>query len=168
MVLVRKTTAKSKDGSAVSVVLTNAEHLLLTSLPEVLRDLLMDPNRSPKIIGRLFPRAFEDPREEEEHRRLIRESMLHERLELLDLFAGSLARTRAKLLRREVDLTLSEVDLWLHVINDYRLLLATLLDVRSNDWFKTPPKSEEEAVHYRLLVVLSHIEEELIAGVSAG
>jgi hypothetical protein len=136
------------------------EMKLLKSLRQRLRHLLLDPNRAPKVIDRLFPAShLKDAKAEAEHRRLVGETMFERRLEALDRFEETLKRADR---HRRLELSAAEADLWLHVLNDIRLVLGTELDIRDNDWRRHPPRSRAEAQSYAFLIKMTILQETML------
>ena len=83
------------DADRILIEVGDDEYQFLAALPSRLREVLLDPDSSPKVIDRLFPPAHEDPMEDAEHRRLLGRSLYHERIEALALYEASLARASA-------------------------------------------------------------------------
>jgi cytochrome P450 len=102
--------------------LSNEERDVLRSLPTQLRQLLADDD--PALI-RLFPTAYsEDPEREEEYRRLMKEELLARRLESLTVVEETVDADR---------LSEEQLNVWMRVINDLRLVLGTILDVSEDE-----------------------------------
>ena len=142
------------------------EYLLLKSLPAKLREVLLDPEGSKKIIDRLFPPTHrDDPEEEAEHRRLLGESLYERRLDHVRRFQEIIARMPDESGLFQIELTLAEADLWLHVINDVRLLLGTDLNIQENDWFEQP-REGDETLKIQMLAALSGIQEVMLGALS--
>lgn len=147
----------------VAVRLSAIERRVLAALPARLRELLLDPATSPRVVDRLFPPAHrDDPAEEAAHRRLIGTSLFEERRQALEEFEKTLTRREGSPIRPAVRLSAAEHRLWLHVINDFRLLLATELDIQDNEWSRRGPKSAEDAGSFQLLLFLSALQEMLL------
>jgi hypothetical protein len=142
------------------------EMKLLLSLRQRLRQLLLDPNRAPKVIDRLFPTShLRDAKAEAEHRRLVGETMFERRLQALELFDQTLKRADR---HRRLELSASEADLWLHVLNDIRLVLGTELDIRDNDWRAHPVRNREEVQSYQTLVAITVLQESILEALGGG
>lgn len=147
----------------IRIWLDRVELGMIEGLSDRLRELLLDPNEAPRIVDRLFPPAFkDDPVAEDEHRRLVGSTLLEQRLESLREFDETLARSRDRLARGRFDLEGGEPHLWLHVINDMRLLLATQLDIKDNGWSEAGPQREEDAENFMLLLRLSDLQQHLL------
>jgi hypothetical protein len=147
----------------VLVSLHPAEQQMLVNLRQSVRHALTHPQESEKILARLFPITHrEDPDEEREHRRLLGESMLESRLEALDRFEATLHRATPKSGQFHVELSMAEVDLWLHVVNDMRLLLATELNIRDNNWLEQGVEDLADLMKFHFLAALSGMQEALL------
>ncbi len=142
--------------------LAESEFDLIRSLPSRLRSLLEDPAQAPRVIDRLFPPAHKDPGEESELRKLIGKSLYETRLTALESFRKSLQQaTRNRSLYR-VLLEESQMHLWLHVINDMRLLLGTELDIQDNEWQLKGPGSPADQESFMMLINLTNLQQVVI------
>ena len=102
--------------------LSAEERDVLRSLPAQLRQLLDDDD--PALV-RLFPTAYsEDPEREDEYRRLMKDELLARRLESLAVVEETVDAER---------LTEEQLNVWMRVINDLRLVLGTILDVSEDE-----------------------------------
>ncbi|MAG56386.1 MAG: hypothetical protein CMJ83_08860 [Planctomycetes bacterium] len=147
------------------IILDVGERAVLQGLPERLETLLLHPDRSPKVIDRLFPPAHHDPDREREHRELIGSTLFEERRESLKAFAATLAiPPDGPLVTLDVDL--ATINLWLHVVNDFRLLLATELGIEDNDYHERPPEDPDAYESFVLLEHLSSLQYMLLEAVS--
>ena len=155
-------------GDTFAVRLDQAEWGVLRDLPCKLEDLLLAPERAPRVIDRLFPPAHsDDPEEEKRHRELIGRALLEERLENLKTFRAIVDRAQVRRSARDLVLTLSEVNLWIHVVNDLRLLLGCELDIQDNDWSLHGPSRPEDLQSFLLLLALTSIQQTLIEALEA-
>ncbi len=119
-------------GSLVSVHLADWERRLLAELIGELRSNLL--NHTPARDGgdgldsslrRLFPPAYlGDPDQDAEYQRLMRDELLAERLDHLDLLEGTLAADH---------LNDAQVVAWMQGLNELRLVLGTLLDISEEE-----------------------------------
>lgn len=145
------------------------EASILVALPDRLEQLLANPDENRGVIDRLFPVSYADKHEEREHRRLLGSALLSERREMLKQVRMSLraGRRRAReqggdggslALRLDADL----LDLWLHFINDLRLMLATELGVEENIGTKQIAPTDPDGPRYTLLVYLGGVESLLV------
>ena len=119
---------------AMTLSVTDLELELLQSLPDEMRTVLLTADDDP-ARQRLFPRAYSNPmddREDAEWRETIYPDLVDQRFEGLDLLAITLdhATVAGKDGEwREIELTAEEVQIWLAVLNDVRLVLGTRLGV---------------------------------------
>jgi hypothetical protein len=147
---------------ALTVSLAEEELGLLRSLPEQLREVFEgdedDPARS-----RLFPRAYLDPTaetEEAEWQALVGPSLLRERLDALQLITGTLGRAVLVGDWWQIDLAPDEVQAWLGVLNDTRLVLGTRLGVTEEERALDP--ADPDAGPYALYQWLTWVQGDLI------
>ena len=131
---------------------------LAARLREVLEGADDDPARS-----RLFPRAYLDPTaesEEAEWQELVHPELLRERLDALELITGTLGRATAQGDWWEIALTPDEVQAWLGVLNDTRLVLGTRLGVTEEERALDP--ADPEAGAYALYQWLTWLQGDLV------
>ncbi len=168
MALIGRDPGRSAEATAFTVRLSKWEWDLLRALPARLDVLLRDPARAPRLVDRLFPPARpDDPEAEAEHRRLVGDMLVTERLETLKAFAATLERPRKKLAKVHVVLDLQGLRVWLHVVNDLRVLLGTALDIRDNEWERLGPPDPETAPDWHLLVYLTDLEARILEALGA-
>ena len=119
-------------GSLVSVHLADWERRLIAEMVGDLRSNLLDhtPARDggdglDPSLRRLFPPAYlSDPERDCEYQRLMRDDLLAERLEHLDLLDGTLESDH---------LDAAQVTAWLQGLNELRLVLGTQLDITETE-----------------------------------
>lgn len=141
------------------------EHRVLTELPEGLRAILRGEAR-PDLRARLFPRGSDDPQINQEYRDLVGEELLRSRLAAVERFAATLEAGQAHRRMWRIRLDDDEAHAWLSAVNDFRLILASLADVTSEDaWEAGPDYDRPESV---LLFHLSWLQEELLAALMSG
>jgi hypothetical protein len=144
------------------VSLAQEELALLTQLPDELRDVFEAPTDD-EGARRLFPPAYLDPHEaeaEEEWEAMVHPDLLRQRLDALELLNESLARATQNKEWREIVLTPDDVQAWLGVLNDTRLVLGTRLGVTEEE-----PEIDPESPDARAFAVyywLTHLQGELI------
>ena len=119
-------------GSLVSVHLADWERRLLTEMVAELRLNLL--NHTPASDGgdgldpslrRLFPPAYlSDPDRDAEYQRLMRDDLLAERLDHLDLLDDTLAADH---------LDEAQITAWMQGLNELRLVIGTQLDVSEHE-----------------------------------
>ncbi|HEU5305852.1 MAG TPA: DUF2017 family protein [Acidimicrobiia bacterium] len=154
-----------RDG-ALTVSLAEEELGLLRSLPEQLRDVFEGDEEDP-ARARLFPRAYLDPTaesEEAEWQALVGPSLLRERLDALQLITVTLGRAVLVGEWWQIDLTPDEVQAWLGVLNDTRLVLGTRLGVTEEERALDPgdPDAGPYALYQWLTWVQGDLVEELL------
>jgi len=144
------------------VSLAEEELGLLRSLPEQLRDVLEDDTEDP-ARARLFPRAYLDPTaetEEAEWQALVGPSLLAERLDALQLITATLGRAVLAGDWWQIELSPDEVQAWLGVLNDTRLVLGTRLGVTEEERELDP--ADPEAGPYALYQWLTWVQGDLV------
>ena len=134
---------------------------LLAGLPDELRRVFEAPLQDP-AAQRLFPQAHLDPTEEEaeEWTAMVHPDLLRQRLDALELVTGSLGRATENKEWREIALTPDDVQAWLGVLNDTRLVLGTRLGVTEEEPDIDPdaPEARSFAIYYWL----THLQGDLI------
>ena len=155
---------KDPDDPVVRIILAPIEARVLGSLPDQLRQLLEDTDDPHGVVRRLFPDThLGNPELESEHRALIGKSLMEERLEALNDFEKTLeASLRGSRRSTKIFLDRYEADLWLHVLNDVRLMLGTQLGIETNGWSDEPPEDLHDRARFDLLNALSGIQDALI------
>jgi hypothetical protein len=147
---------------ALTVSLAEEELGLLRSLPEQLREVFEGDEDEP-ARSRLFPRAYLDPTaetEEAEWQALVGPSLLRERLDALQLITGTLGRAVLVGDWWQIDLAPDEVQAWLGVLNDTRLVLGTRLGVTEEERALDP--ADPDAGPYALYQWLTWVQGDLI------
>lgn len=114
---------------------------ILRQLPRKLREVLENAEASEKLLGRLFPRAYKDPDDEAEYRQLMQEDLLGRKLESIKVFERALRRRKLVEIDIQsegpeecVEITIrpKELSAWLGFVNDFRLVLGTMLDLQED------------------------------------
>ena len=150
-----------RDG-ALTVSLDERELSFMRALPEQLRDVFEEESDDP-ARARLFPRAYLDPTaegEEAEWQALVHPSLLRERLDALELITVTLQRATFDGEWWQVDLTPEEVQAWLGVLNDTRLVLGTRLGVTEEERALDP--ADPDAGAYALYQWLTMVQGDLV------
>jgi hypothetical protein len=117
------------------VSLAPEELELLRGLPEQLRDVLDGPAEDP-ARARIFPRAYLDPTAEDAERQwqeIVHPELVRDRVDALEVITVTLTRAEVAGEWWEIALTPDEVQAWLGVLNDTRLVLGTRLEVTEDD-----------------------------------
>jgi hypothetical protein len=149
-------------GDALTVSLAEEELAFMRALPEQLRDVFDEETDDP-ARARLFPRAYLDPTaesEEAEWQALVGPSLLRERLDALALITVTLDRATSEGDWWQIDLTPEEVQAWLGVLNDTRLVLGTRLGVTEEERDLDP--ADPEAGPYALYQWLTWVQADLV------
>ncbi len=154
-----------RDG-ALTASLAEGELSLLRALPEQLREVFEEESDDP-ARARLFPRAYLDPTaesEEAEWQALVHPSLLRERLDALELITVTLERATFDGEWWQVDLTPEEVQAWLGVLNDTRLVLGTRIGVTEEERVLDPadPDAGAYALYQWLTMVQGDLVQELL------
>jgi hypothetical protein len=147
---------------ALTVALAEEELALMRALPEQLREVFDDEEDDP-ARARLFPRAYLDPTaeaEEAEWQSLVGPSLLRERLDALELITVTLSRAALVGDWWQIDLTPDEVQAWLGVLNDTRLVLGTRLGVTEEERVLDP--ADPDAGGYALYQWLTWVQGDLV------
>ena len=134
MALLRRRRFSASGAGEFGVRLAPAERELLATLPDQLA-ALVDEGRSP-VTTRLFPPAYATNEElNAEYRELMGDELVRRRREAADLVRDTITRDR---------LTESELNAWVGVFNDFRLVLGTILDVsEDSDVLDVDPRAED-------------------------
>jgi len=125
--------------------LTEVELALLQNLPDDMRTVLLTSDDDP-ARKRLFPRAYLDPTAdaaETEWRDAVYPDLVDQRFDALDLVGATLTRgvvAGRDREWREITLAAEEVQAWLSVLNDVRLVLGIRLGVGDDE----PPELPDD------------------------
>jgi len=122
-------------GDDLVLSLTPQEAEFLAGLPTELREVFEGPLDDP-AGKRLFPSAYLDPTEERgeaEWQAMVVPELLRRRLDALDVVTASLARAHPDGAWMVIELTPDEVQAWLGVLNDTRLVLGSRLGITEDD-----------------------------------
>jgi hypothetical protein len=149
-------------GDTLVVSLAEEELGLLRSLPDQLRAVFEGADDDP-ARARLFPRAYLDPTaesEEQEWQALVHPSLLRERLDAVELITATLGRAEPVGDWWHIALTPDEVQAWMGVLNDTRLVLGTRLGVTEEERALDP--ADPEAGAYALYQWLTWLQGDLV------
>jgi len=148
------------DTLILSLAPEEAEFLVL--LPVELREVFDGPLDDP-AGRRLFPAAYLDPTEEAaeiEWKAMVHPDLMRQRLDALDVVAASLQRSTPQGDFMELELQPDEVQAWLVVLNDVRLVLGTRLEITEDDWDVVPDDPRADA--YNVYAWLTHLQGDLV------
>lgn len=153
-------------GDTLVVSLSAEELALLATLPEQLRSVLDGATDDPART-RIFPRAYLDPTaeaQEQEWQELVHPELLNDRITALELVTVTLARAEPAGEWSEIALTPDEVQAWLGVLNDTRLVLGTRLGVTEDDHevAAADPRAPAFAVYHWLTWLQGDLVETLL------
>lgn len=134
----------------VRVTLPTAERALLEDMVRTIREVIAGVDADTphdEVVGRLFPRAYEDPLEQMEYADTAIDLLAEAKRTMLDTFEESL---RAGAVRRDIwriDLTEEQTAAWLAVLQDGRLVLAQIVGIRTEeDWERLIEADDEAAL----------------------
>ena len=148
------------DSLILSLAPEEAEFLVL--LPVELREVFDGPLDDP-AGKRLFPAAYLDPTEEAaetQWKAMVHPDLMRQRLDALALVATSLERATREGEWMELSLEPDDVQAWLGVLNDVRLVLGTRLGVTEDDQQITP--DDPRAGAYSVYAWLTGLQGDLI------
>jgi len=145
------------------VRLDPSERAMLASLPDQLERLLTGPSLGDDV-ARLFPTAYvDDASLDEEYQRLMRGELVRRRLSSVEVVRETLSSDV---------LTDEQLNAWIRVLNDIRLILGTLLDVSEDtDVLDVDPSAEDASqrvVYYVLSGIVGEAVDALMDGLPAG
>jgi hypothetical protein len=144
--------ARGRDGG-VRLRLPARERELLRGLAAEHAARLEDDADAPDFV-RLFPPAYaESPEDEREYRSLMRDDLLGAKRAALHTFAQTLDRDA---------LSGEELDAWLRVLNDLRLVLGTRLDVSETTFADGLDPRDPQAPELALYGYLSWLQEQAV------
>jgi hypothetical protein len=87
------------------------------------------------LRGRLFPAAYDDPEREDEFQRLVGDDLVDQRRAALGDVVTTLDAGRTRGRSWVVDLDDDQLQSWLAVLHDLRLVLAQVVGIRTeSDW----------------------------------
>jgi hypothetical protein len=159
MVGARKVVTRS--GAGYTLHLDPQERTVVAGLLGELRELQTDPGAS-DAVRRLFPVVHpDDPDEEAEYQRLMREELIASRSAAIDTVVRVMERPG-----RKVALNDDEMAAFVKAINAVRLVLGTVLEV-SDDEEEVPPELLETP-EYGLYGYLSYVLDACVRLLSAG
>jgi hypothetical protein len=150
---------RGRNGYVVNIA--DDELDLLRRLLGELRGLLTDPDVSPDApTSRLFPPAHrDDPEQEAEYQRFMRDDLVASRLAALDAVEGALGANR--------QLDESEITGFMQSINSLRLVLGTILGVSDDPEADEVAAGAENTAEYQLYGYLSWLLEWTVRAMSS-
>jgi Domain of unknown function (DUF2017) len=150
----------------VQMRLPHAEKALLASVIPQLRMVVEGDAGVDHLRARLFPPAYDDPELEREFRRLVGDDLLEQRLAALDTALATLDAGQTKARQWVVVLDDEQVQSWLAVLHDLRLVLAQIVGITTEaDWDRKLDGSEPADL---VLWHVGALQEELLGVLMGG
>lgn len=150
----------------VQLRLPHAEKALLASVLPQLRAVVDGDTGAEHLRARLFPPAYDDPEQEREFRELIGDDLVDQRRSAVDAALATLEGGRTKARQWSVDLDPEQVQSWLSVLHDLRLVLAQVVGITTEaDWEHSIDGADPADL---LLWHVGALQEELLAVLMAG
>jgi hypothetical protein len=119
----------------VQLRLPHAEKALLVTVIPQLRVVVEGDADIEHLRDRLFPRAYDDPEREREFHQLVGDDLVEQRLSAVDAALATLRDGRTKARQWEIDLDDEQVQSWLTVLHDLRLVLSQIVGITTEaDW----------------------------------
>jgi hypothetical protein len=149
------------DGDTLVLSLAPEEAELIAGLPSELREVFAGPLDDP-AGQRLFPSPYLDPTEEQaesEWQAMVVPDLMRQRLDALQLVAASLGRATRAGEWMEIDLDPDDVQAWLSVLNDTRLILGSRLGITEDDRMPADPA---QAGAFHVYDWLTSVEHDLV------
>ena len=135
------------------------ERDVLGKLPEMLRGLLEQDDRTDPALRRLFPSAYLDDEEAAaEFDSVVRDDLVAQRTAAIETMERTLKAPR---------LTEDELLAWLAAMNDLRLVLGVRLAVTEESTMKDFDGDPETEAAYGLYTYLSYLEEDVVLALSS-
>lgn len=150
---------RTADGH-VQLRLPATERALLTSLLPQLLAVVEGEESVEHLRDRLFPAAYTDAAREDEFRRLVGDDLVDQRRAALDDVVTTLESGRSRGRSWVVDLDADQLQSWLAVLHDLRLVLAQVVGIRTESDWNTDPVTAQP-----IEIVLWHVgalQEELL------
>jgi hypothetical protein len=127
----------------VQLRLPQTEQEVLASVLPQLRVVLDGGADVAHLRGRLFPPAYDDPELERQFRELVADDLVAQRRAALDQVLTSLEGGRVRGRAWIVHLDDDQVQAWLAVLHDLRLVLAQVIGIETEaDWSRDPKQAE--------------------------
>jgi hypothetical protein len=141
----------TRAGSGYVLHIGRDEREVVTRLLGELRTMQSDPAAA-EATSRLFPVVHpDDPEQESEYQRLMRDELIESRSAGIDTAVDVLSRPG-----RKVPLDEAELLAFVRAINSVRLVLGTILEVTEDDDLDAPPELVETP-EYQLYGYLSYV-----------
>jgi uncharacterized protein DUF2017 len=158
MPLLRRRRFTRTSSGDYTVRLRPEERSLLTTLPDQLAALVAGGRTS--ATTRLFPPAYSsEPEMDAEYQRLMGDELIQRRQAAAELVRDTIERDR---------LSVDELQAWVGVCNDLRLVLGTVLDVSEDRDVLDVDRASEDMPQRVLYLLLSEIVDEGVQALSQG
>ncbi|MCA1831052.1 MAG: DUF2017 domain-containing protein [Actinobacteria bacterium] len=151
--------------SGARLVLDPAETQLLRQLTDEFRTLLRSgrADRGDPVYDRLFPSAYEAPKDEIAYRDLVGDDLEQHKLKALDVVSASLGSRRT-----DVVIEGEDFEAWIQSLTDLRLAIGTRLDVDEEAMQKEIDPHEPDAQAMSILHWLGWLQEGLLSSMPEG
>lgn len=133
-------------------------HVLRQVTNEVGSVLKASAGSDDPVEARMFPRAYEDPVEEADYRDMVGDDLRRAKLEALEAVGSAVASDEAT----EVELSGSDVEMWLACLTDVRLALGTRLGVGEEQMSTEVGPDDPDAHALTVLHWLGWVQEGLL------
>jgi hypothetical protein len=150
----------------VQLRLPHTERALLASVLPQLRAVVDGETGVEHLRERLFPPAYDDPDLQRDFKELVGEELVDQRRTALDTALATLEGGRTRARQWCVDLDPEQVQSWLSVLHDTRLVLAQIVGIRSEaDWERSFDEAEPAEL---VLWHVGALQEELLRVLMTG
>ena len=150
----------------VQLRLPHAEKALLASVLPQLRAVVDGDTGAEHLRSRLFPPAYDDPEHEREFRELVGDDLVDQRRAAVDTALATLEGGRTRARQWSVDLDPEQVQSWLSVLHDLRLVLAQIVGIKTEaDWERSIDGADPADL---LLWHVGALQEELLGVLMTG
>lgn len=146
------------EGAAVRVHLEEQEADLIRRLLDELSELIRAESAGDPVTERLFPKAYEDRREQASYQELVGDQLRGEKLAAINAMASVLQAGT------DVDTSIppAEIAAWLPVLTDLRLAIGTQLNVDEAGMDRQIDPDDPEAARMSVLHWLGWMEESVL------
>jgi len=123
---------RRKEDGSLALRLGGNEALFLRGLAAELREQAEKPDFTKRIAQRLFPPYADDEKVNDELRQLLYEEQRRQKLDRVDLFSAALERIPSA--GGELRLPPDEIERWLALLTDLRLMYAAIIGIEDDSW----------------------------------
>ena len=144
--------------SDVALKFNAHEAAILRYLTEQMRSLLRESNPDNPVHARLFPDAYENPKDAADYREIIGGDLSVAKLESLERVAEALgSRGGAR-----ITLTPDDADAWIRALTDMRLAIGTRLDVTAETMDEEPDPDDPRFEPLQIMHWLGWLQESIL------